>query len=298
MTAVLEATELGKRYRHKWALSDCSLTVPEGHVVGIVGPNGSGKSTLLNLAAGLLAPSSGNIDVLGGPPARDATALGRVGFVAQDPPVFSSLSVRDHLRFGAHLNPRWDAALADGRIGDLGLDLGQRAGKLSGGQRAQLALTLAIAKRPDLLLLDEPVASLDPLARREFLQILMETVAEQEVSIVLSSHLVSDIERVCDYLIVLADSRVQVAGEVEDLLSSHHRLIGARHEPADYPANQVVISSSHTDRQSVLIVRSDGPVLGESWTIEPVSLEDLVLVYMARWKHLRSDRYANGEKVE
>ena len=205
MTAVLEATDLGKRYRRKWALSDCTLSIPEGHVVGLVGPNGSGKSTLLNLAAGLLAPSAGRLDVLGGIPARDATALGRVGFVAQEPPVYSAFSVRDHLRLGAHLNPRWDTELAKSRVEDLGLDPSQRAGKLSGGQRAQLALTLAIAKRPELLLLDEPVASLDPLARREFLQILMETVADQVVSIVLSSHLVSDIERVCDYLIVLAD---------------------------------------------------------------------------------------------
>jgi ABC-2 type transport system ATP-binding protein len=285
VTLILEATKLGKRYRHKWALSDCTLSIPEGHVVGIVGPNGSGKSTLLNLAAGLLAPSSGKLNVLGGPPARDAIVLGRVGFVAQDPPVFSSLSVNDHLRFGAHLNRRWDTALAEHRIEDVGLDPKQRAGKLSGGQRAQLALILAIAKHPELLLLDEPVASLDPLARREFLQVLMETVAEGQVTIVLSSHLVSDIERVCDYLIVLADSRVQVASQVEELLSSHHRLIGARCDPHDYPANQAVIDSSHTDRQSNLIVRSDGPVLGESWTIEPVSLEDLVLAYMTRGRH-------------
>jgi ABC-2 type transport system ATP-binding protein len=297
VTVVLEATDLGKRYRRKWALSDCTLSIPEGHVVGIVGPNGSGKSTLLNLAAGLLAPSSGRLEVLGGPPARDATALGRVGFVAQDPPVFSSLSVRDHLRVGAHLNPGWDSALAELRIDDLGLDPQQRAGRLSGGQRAQLALTLAIAKRPELLLLDEPVASLDPLARREFLQILMEAVAEQQVSIVLSSHLVSDIERVCDYLIVLAGSRVQLAGDVEDLLSSHHRLIGAQCDPDDYPANQTVIDSGHTDRQSSLIVRSDGPVLDESWTIEPVSLEDLVLAYMARGERPSSRRPAAGEVV-
>ena len=253
--------------------------------MGLVGPNGSGKSTLLNLAAGLLAPSAGRLDVLGGTPARDATALGRVGFVAQEPPVYSAFSVRDHLRFGAHLNPGWGAELAEHRVEDLGLDPSQRAGKLSSGQRAQLALTLAIAKRPELLLLDEPVASLDPLARREFLQILMETVADQDVSIVLSSHLVSDIERVCDYLIVLADSRVQLAGDVDDLVSTHHRLIGARCEPDGYPANQEVIDASHTDRQSSLIVRSDGPVLEEAWTIEPVSLEDLVLAYMARGKH-------------
>jgi ABC-2 type transport system ATP-binding protein len=292
VTTVLEATDLGKRYRHKWALSDCTLSIPQGHVVGLVGPNGSGKSTLLNLAAGLLAPSAGRLDVLGGTPARDATALGRVGFVAQEPPVYSAFSVRDHLRLGAHLNPRWGAELAEHRVEDLGLDPSQRAGKLSSGQRAQLALTLAIAKRPELLLLDEPVASLDPLARREFLQILMETVADQDVSIVLSSHLVSDIERVCDYLIVLADSRVQLAGDVDELVSSHHRLIGSRRDPAGYPANQEVIDASHTDRQSSLIVRSHGPVLEEAWTIEPVSLEDLVLAYMARGKHPHSGHHS------
>ena len=154
---------------------------------------------------------------------------------------------------------------------------------------------MAIAKRPELLLLDEPVASLDPLARREFLQILMETVADQEVSIVLSSHLVSDIERVCDYLVVLADSRVQLAGDVDDLVSSHHRLIGARRDPDGYPANQVVIDASHTDRQSSLIVRSDGPVLEEAWSIEPVSLEDLVLAYMARG-NIRAPATASMEK--
>ncbi len=295
MTTVLEATDLGKRYRRRWALSGCTLRIPEGHVVGIVGPNGAGKSTLLNLAAGLLRPSSGRIYIAGGTPARDATALGRVGFVAQDPPVFSSLSVRDHLRFGARLNPTWDNSLAERRINDLGLDPNQRAGKLSGGQRSQLVLTLSIAKRPQLLLLDEPVASLDPLARREFLQVLMETAAEQEVSIVLSSHLVSDIERVCDYLIVLADSRVHLAGEVEEIVSSHHRLIGPRCDPPDYPANQEVIGAQHTDRQSILIVRSDGPVLEAAWTIEPIGLEDLVLAYMARGKNERPYRDADSE---
>ncbi len=282
MTTVLEANSLSKRYRTKYALSDCTLTVPSDHVVGIVGPNGAGKSTLLNLAAGLLSPTAGTIDVLGGPPARDAAALGRVGFVAQEPPVYSSLSVRDHLHLGARLNQNWDAALADRRIADLRLDPAQRAGKLSGGQRAQLALTLAVAKRPELLLLDEPVAALDPLARREFLQVLMETVAEHGLSVVLSSHLVSDIERVCDFLIILARSRVQLAGEVDDLLGSHHRLIGPRCEPGQAPANQVVIEARHTERQSSLIVRSDGPIVEPAWAIEPIGLEDLVLAYMGR----------------
>jgi ABC-2 type transport system ATP-binding protein len=215
--------------------------------------------------------------------------------VAQDPPLFSSLSIGDHLRFGARLNPRWDASLAAHRIKDLDLDPSQRAGKLSGGQRAQLALTLSIAKRPQLLLLDEPVASLDPLARREFLQILMETAVEHQVNIILSSHLVSDIERVCDYLIVLADSRVHLAGEVEEIVSSNHRLIGARCDPPNYPTNQQVIDARHTDRQSILIVRSDGPVLEAAWTIEPVGLEDLVLAYMARGKDARSSPDPIGE---
>ena len=172
--------------------------------------------------------------------------------------------------------------MAQRRIEQLGLDPRQRAGKLSGGQRAQLALTLAIAKRPELLILDEPVASLDPLARREFLQHLMEAVAEHELSVVLSSHLVADLERVCDYLIVLAASRVQVAGEVEELLASHHRLTGARRDPASLPSDQEVIEASHTDRQSTLLVRSDSPIHDPAWTVEQVGLEDLVLAYMGQ----------------
>ena len=196
MTAVLQSRGLGKRYRHRWALADCTLSVPAGHVVGLVGPNGAGKTTLLSLAVGMLAPTSGTVEVLGGRPASSRAQLARVGFVAQDTPVYASLSVADHLKLGARMNPGWDAALARDRIEHLGLDRGQRAGKLSGGQRAQLALTLAVAKRPELLILDEPIASLDPLARREFLQSLAEFISGHQVSVVLSSHLVSDLERV------------------------------------------------------------------------------------------------------
>jgi ABC-2 type transport system ATP-binding protein len=282
VTAVLDATGLGKRYRGRWALRDCTLQVPAGRVVGLVGPNGAGKTTLLHLAVGLLDPSAGQIDVLGGKPAESPTQLGRVGFVAQDTPVYTALSVADHLRLGGWLNPRFDAGAADRRIDQLGLDRKQRAGKLSGGQRAQLALTLAIAKRPELLLLDEPVASLDPLARHEFLQHLMESVAEHGVSVVLSSHLVGDVERVCDYLIVLAGSRVQLAGDVDDLIASHHRLTGPRRDLAHLPSDQEVIEASHTDRQSTLLVRSNGPILDPAWTVEHVGLEDLVLAYMRR----------------
>ncbi|HEY2237398.1 MAG TPA: ABC transporter ATP-binding protein [Streptosporangiaceae bacterium] len=281
MTA-LDARGLGKQYGRRWALTDCTLKIPEGHVVGLVGPNGAGKSTLLNLAVGLLAPTTGTIEVLGGIPADGPEQLAKVGFVAQDAPVYPSLSVADHLRFGAHLNPGWDAGYAERRVDRLGLDPAQKAGKLSGGQRAQLALTLAVAKRPRLLILDEPVASLDPLARREFLQDLMEAVTEHEVSVVLSSHLVSDLERVCDHLVVLAASRVQIAGDVDALLASHHRLIGPRRDLAQMPAGQDVIEAHHTDRQSTLIVRTTGPVLDPVWMVEQLSLEDLVLAYMGR----------------
>ena len=287
MTA-LHASGLGKRYRQRWALRDCSLQIPEGRIAGLVGPNGAGKSTLLHLAVGLLAPDTGSVTVLDGQPASGPAQLAKVGFVAQDTPVYAGRSVADHLRFGAHLNPTWDAAYAERRLGRLDLDPGQKAGKLSGGQQAQLALTLALAKRPRLLILDEPVASLDPLARREFLQDLMEAVAEYGVSVILSSHLVSDLERVCDYLVVLAASRVQIAGDVDTLIASHHRLIGPRRDPATLPSDQLVIQASHTDRQSTLIVQTRHPVLDPAWTVEQLNLEDLVLAYMSQAQDGRS----------
>jgi len=282
MTAVLEARGLGKRYGRRQALADCTLSIPAGRVAGLVGPNGAGKTTLLHLATGLIAPTSGTIEVLGGRPASSPAQLARVGFVAQDTPAYAALSVADHLRMGERMNPGWDAGLARDRIAGLGLDFGQKAGKLSGGQRAQLALTLAVAKRPELLLLDEPVASLDPLARREFLRGLMEFAADQQVSVVLSSHLVADLERVCDYLIVLAASRVRVAGEVDALLAAHRLLTGPRRNPAALPGDWEVISASHTDRQSTLLIRTEAPVHDPAWTVSQVSLEDMVLGYMSQ----------------
>jgi ABC-2 type transport system ATP-binding protein len=278
----VQAERLSKRYGRREALSDCTLSIPPGRVVGLVGPNGAGKTTLLHIAVGLLEPTAGRIEVLGGHPASGPAQLAKVGFVAQDAPTYAGLSVADHLRFGAHMNPGWDQQLAGERIAKVGLDPSQKAGRLSGGQRAQLALTLALAKRPELLILDEPVSSLDPLARREFLQGLMAHVADHGAGVILSSHLVSDLERVCDYLIVLVDSRVRVAGEVDDLLASHHRLTGARRDPADLPSGAVVIEDSHTDRQSTLIVRSARPIDDPSFTVEQLTLEDLVLAYMSR----------------
>jgi ABC-2 type transport system ATP-binding protein len=292
MTAVLQADRLGKHYGRRPALSDCTLDVPAGRVVGLVGPNGAGKSTLLNLAVGLLTPTSGTIEVLGNRPAAGPEQLAKVGFVAQDTPTYGGLSVSDHLRLGARLNPGWDDALAQSRIVRLGLDPALAARKLSGGQRAQLALTLGVAKRPELLILDEPVSSLDPLARREFLQDLMEAVAEQELSVVLSSHLVSDVERVCDYLIVLVGSRVQLAGDLDTLLATHHRLTGPRRDPATLPADQHVVAASHTERQSTLLVRTEAPIHDPAWTVGQLDLEDLVLAYMGQSTADRNHRPA------
>ncbi|TDW87628.1 MULTISPECIES: ABC transporter ATP-binding protein [Kribbella] len=279
MTTVLQAHGLGKKYGRRWALADCDLEVPAGHVVGLVGPNGAGKSTLLNLAVGMITPSAGSVEVLSAPA---GTQQAKVGYVAQDTPTYSRLSVADHLRLGSRLNPAWDDALAQQRIQRLKLDPKQRAGRLSGGQRAQLALTLGLAKRPDLLILDEPVAALDPLARREFLQDLMEAVADQELSVVLSSHLVSDVERACDYLIVLVESRVQVSGEIDTLLATHFRLTGPRRDQKDLPRDQHVVTASHTDRQSTYLIRTDKPILDPAWTVSQLTLEDLVLAYMGR----------------
>jgi ABC-2 type transport system ATP-binding protein len=278
--AAVEARGLGKRYRYRWALADCTVTIPAGHVAGLVGPNGAGKTTLLSLATGMLAPTTGTIEVLGGRPTAGPDQLARVGYVAQDTPTYAGLTVADHLSLGAHLNPRWDAALARRRVGQLGLDPKQKAGRLSGGQRAQLALTLAIAKRPELLILDEPIASLDPLARREFLQVLMDATADQGLSVLISSHQVSDLERVSDYVIVLIASRVRLDSEVDELLAAHRLLTGPRRDSASLPASLEVITQSHTGRQSTFLVRSSEPIIDPAWTVDPVSLEDLVLAYL------------------
>ena len=280
MTALISAEGLGKSYGKRPALSDCNLDVPAGHVVGLVGPNGAGKTTLLNLVTGQLAPTTGAIRVLGAAPGRGPEQMARVGYVAQGTPTYAHLSVADHLKLGAHLNPGWDPGFASARVRELGLDPKRKSGKLSGGQRAQLALTIGLAKRPELLVLDEPVAALDPLARREFLQGLMEASADDDLSVVMSSHLVSDLERVCDYLIVLVDARVRLAGEVEHLLQTHHRLTGPRRDPDRLPADQEVVSASHTDRQSTLVVRTDHPIHDPAWAVSSLTLEDLVLAYM------------------
>jgi ABC-2 type transport system ATP-binding protein len=293
MTAALVAEGLTKRFGRRTALADCTLSVPAGRVVGLVGPNGAGKSTLLQLACGLLDPTAGRIEVLGEVP---TSGMRRVGFVAQDTPVYAGFTVAEHLRLGAHLNPSWDGAFAEQRVARVGLDPAQRAGRLSGGQRAQLALTVAAAKRPDLLLLDEPVAALDPLARRTFLQGLMELTAERGISVVMSSHLIADLERVCDHLVLLVGARVRLAGELDDLLATHHRLVGPRSDPAGLGAGRALVHQSHTPVQSTLVVRSTAPIDDPSWRVDRLDLEDIVLAYLSGAVEAGPERMLEGRR--
>jgi ABC-2 type transport system ATP-binding protein len=279
MTAALEATGLGKRYRRSWALRDCSLAIPEGRVVALVGPNGAGKTTLLHLAVGLLAPSTGEVRVLGAPPANRPEVLARVGFLAQDKPLYSGFTVADMLRFGARLNAGWDQAVADRWLERFELPPDRRVGQLSGGQRTQLALALALAKRPRLLLLDEPMADLDPLVRHDLTRLLMETVAADGLTVVLYSHVLAELATVCDYLVLLATGRVQLAGDTEELLAGHKLLVGPYRDPPSAGPHQVV-AASHTDRQTTLLVQTVGPVHDPAWAVDDVGLEQLVLAYM------------------
>ena len=232
---VIEASALGKRYGGTWALRECSLAIPAGHVAALVGPNGAGKTTLLNLAVGLAAPSAGGVTVLGGLPAGSPGALDGIAFVAQDTPVYRNLSAADMLHLTRNLNRRFDQSYARARLNELGISLNRKAGRLSGGQRAQLALTLALARRPRLLVLDEPVAMLDPVARHDFMATVLAAMADNGVSVVLSSHVLAELERVADYLILLSRGRVQVAGEVDDLLAGHRVLTGPAAEAGNLP---------------------------------------------------------------
>ncbi|RIJ76923.1 ABC transporter ATP-binding protein [Nakamurella silvestris] len=291
MDAVLEADGLGKRYGNRWALRDCTFSLPEGQVAALVGPNGAGKSTLLHLAVGLLRPDDGSVRVLGQQPYDNVAVLPDLGFVAQDTPLYRDFTAAELVTMGGKLNrARWDASVARNRLAQLGIAPHQRVGTLSGGQRAQVALALALSKRPRLLLLDEPVASLDPLARHEFLQALMGSVAETGTTVLLSSHLLSDLERVCDHLVLLETAKVRLTGSVDDLLGTHRQLIGARHDGSAIPGVAAVIRESHTDRQSTLLVRVDGWVDETRWTSTEVGLEDLILGYLG--DHRRQGSHA------
>jgi ABC-2 type transport system ATP-binding protein len=278
VTSALRTEGLGKRYGGTWALRDCTLDLPEGRVAALIGPNGAGKTTLLSLVMGLTSPSEGSA-VVDGHPAGSPEALARVAFMGQDHPLYRRFTVADHLHLGQTLNKDFDLSWARTRLGDLGIPLRRPAGKLSGGQQAQVALTLAIAKRARVLLLDEPLASLDPVARRDVTAVLMARVAETGCTVIFSSHVVAELERVCDHLIVITRSRLQLTSSTDDLLSSHARLIGPG--GAEPPAGvDAVLERADSGAQAVLLARLSGPVADPRWECRPVSVEDIALGYL------------------
>jgi ABC-2 type transport system ATP-binding protein len=279
MTPPIDARRLGKRFHRDWALRDCTLVIPEGAIVGLAGANAAGKSALLSLAAGLLAPSEGSIAVLGRDPLREPSVLAEVGYVAQGAPLYRSFTVAETTEFARRTNSCWDEELAADVLARIAPRT--KIGSLSAGERARLALALALGKRPRLMLLDEPFAGLDPLAGREFLQLLMDGVAETAATVVIASHVIADIERVCDHIVLLTGGGVRLEGNVEGLLESHRILMGPRRPLGSIRGVRSVVRERHSGRQLTLLVRSDGPILDPSWTVERVGLEELLLAYMA-----------------
>jgi ABC-2 type transport system ATP-binding protein len=274
---IIETDGLGKRYRQTWALRGCRLTVPAGHVAALVGPNGAGKTTLLRILAGVATPTAGTATVLGYTPGSQQ-ARNAVSAVDQKVPLYRHLRVRDLLAATRALNDRWDADLAAQRLSSLGLTTSGKVSRLSAGQQAQLALTIALARRPRLLLLDEPLASLDPLARQEVLGWLMTCVAEDGLSVVFSSHVIAELERVATYLVVLSQGHVQVAATVDSLLHSHLALIGPAEEACRLAGRVPVITAQRAGRQAQVLARTGAAPPG--WAARPVTMEELVLGYL------------------
>jgi ABC-2 type transport system ATP-binding protein len=279
MTPVLEARALGRRFGRRWALRDCTVAIPAGAVVGLAGPNGAGKSTLLDLAVALLAPTSGEVRTLGVDPVREPEVLARVGYVAQDAPLYRSFTIGETLEFARATNPAWDETVVEELVRELPLE--RRVASLSAGDRARLALCLALGKRPSLVLLDEPFARLDPLAAREFLQLLMDGVADSKATVVIASHVIADIERVSDHIVLLSDGRVRLQGGVDFLLSSHRLLSGARRPLGRIAGVEEIVRQTFSGRQMTLLARVKGRVSDPSWSVDEIGLEDLLLAYMA-----------------
>jgi ABC-2 type transport system ATP-binding protein len=279
VTNAVETRSLGCRFGDLWALRECTFELPAGRVAAVVGPNGAGKTTLLNLLVGLLPPSEGAATVFGETPDDTPRFLARVGFVAQDAPLYRDFSAADHLRMGAHLNPTWNDAAARDRLIAAKVPLERAASTLSGGQRAQLALAIAAGKEPDLLILDEPLASLDPIARRDFLQSLMITAAGG-ATVMLSSHLISDLAHVCDFLIIVVNGRVRLVGDLDDLLAEHRWIVASSEAAGRLPSGFEIVMAYESERNRRLLVRSADPVLNPAFVTRPVELEDLVLGYL------------------
>lgn len=280
MNAV-ESFGLGVLYGRNWALRDCTLAVPEGHIVALVGSNGAGKTTLLHCLVGLTTPTIGDVTVLDGVETGSPNARERIAFVAQDAPLYRHITVRAMLTVAANLNQHFDRGLAEARLASLDIPLGRRVGRLSGGQQAQLALALSLARQPDLLVLDEPLARLDPLARHEVMAVVMSSVAEDGLSVIFSSHVVSELERIADYLILMSHGRVQMVGVIDDLLAKHVVLSGPTDAAVSVAEQFVVIQSQHAGRQSQFVARSNAAAeLPNGWAAENISLDELVLAYL------------------
>jgi len=291
----LHTAGLGKRYGHVWGLRDCTLAVPAGAIVGLVGPNGAGKTTLLEMIIGLLKPTEGQIEVFGHTAqANTAETLARVGYVAQNHPMYPDFTVADMFHLGQAMNPAWDMGMATARMEALDVPLNRKVKALSGGQQAQIALAMALAKRAPLLVLDEPVASLDPIARLEFMREVMAQVADGDLTVIIASHVVSELERFCDFLVVLTHGHVQLAGPVDGLLGEHQMLTVPRATPdADLPGT--IIHRDDSDRHSSVLLRTSPatPALQAhpDWRIETVSVEELVMAYLQRPAKGAKSRY-------
>ncbi|MGW4645851.1 ATP-binding cassette domain-containing protein [Kitasatospora sp. NPDC004289] len=276
----LRTSGLGLRYRRGWALQDCELTLPTGRISALVGPNGAGKSTLMALAAGLLAPTTGTVEVFGHAP---GTAEGRRRFalLAQDKPLYPRLSVADTLRMGRELNPSWDQKTAELVLEQGNLAPNTRVGSLSGGQRTRVALALALGKRPDLLLLDEPLADVDPVARHELTGLLLAQAVEHGTTVLISSHVLAELDGVCDHVLLLRDGSVRLAGEVDELLAAHRKVVGA-HEGEGTPpalAPHHLVELRRTGRQATAMIRPTGPV-DPDWDLGEPTLEELLLAHL------------------
>ena len=295
MNGSLETHALGKRFRRGWALRDCTVRIPEGSIVGLAGPNGAGKSTLLELAVALLEPSEGSVSVLGRNPWSDPAVVAEIGYVAQGAPLYRSFTVGENLELARRTNARWDPAVSSELL--VRLSSQTKVAALAEGDRSRLALALALSKRPSLLLLDEPFSRLDPLAGREFLQLLMDGVAETDATVVIASHVVADLERVCDRIVLLSEGRVRLEGDVEELLDTHRLLSGARRPLGTIRGVSEIVRERHSGRQLTLLVRGAGPIVDPSWVVDRVGLEELLLAYMAPERIPEPPNEPPGERV-
>lgn len=287
---------LGKRYGSFWALKDCTVSVPRGSVTALVGPNGAGKTSLLKLLVGLNSPSVGEAMVLEQPPSQAASYLSSIGYLAQEIPLYEQFTASDHFAIGKHMDVNWDNELAVRRLKELRIPLDRRVGKLSGGQRAQVGLAMALAKRPQLLLLDEPVAALDPLARMDFLTSLAQAVtdADGDLTVIMSSHLLADLERVCDRVIILAAGETQLCDDIDHVLKTHKLLVGP---PSKIPKHEgmTVIKEVRSSTAVHAIVRlSDSKLSIPGWHLREVDIEEVVLAYMGQSRDLAVDE--RGER--